>query len=422
MEVMVTFSALHKYLGHKPGPLSGELVARAVEEHLVETGDLDWKRELPPERGASSSDFPKDVAAMANSGGGTIVFGVSEVQKAATSRRDVGELTERHERALRSAAVTAIMPPIFGLEIHRVGVEGERAVVVVVPPSVDGPHLIYKNDLFGAPIRNDSDTVWMKERQIEAMYRARLDERRHAGEALGKLHDDTAAGHDLQERAWFIGVAHPRIPDIAAARPTREQARETFERAAALTLGWSDSTGIHPLASVSLNNPRPGLRRWIAPNKATSDRQRFRQAWASIHHDGSVGLASAVGGPPMTAEDGSLPGGRVLSRSIEAAVSDLVALIEAVAERRGGAWEYEVRVGVEYRGTDPMVIQTTDQHGFTYDENSTPLARFTPVAATIVVGEGVTDLHQQVYGLAEDCVNQGGITYLRTIKEPPPSE
>ncbi|MGI5190061.1 AlbA family DNA-binding domain-containing protein [Promicromonospora sp. CA-289599] len=367
-----------------------------------------------------SSDFPKDVAAMANSGGGTIVFGVSEVQKAATSRRDVGELTERHERALRSAAVTAIMPPIFGLEIHRVGVEGERAVVVVVPPSVDGPHLIYKNDLFGAPIRNDSDTVWMKERQIEAMYRARLDERRHAGEALGKLHDDTAAGHDLQERAWFIGVAHPRIPDIAAARPTREQARETFERAAAL--GWSDSTGIHPLASVSLNNPRPGLRRWIAPNKATSDRQRFRQAWASIHHDGSVGLASAVGGPPMTAEDGSLPGGRVLSRSIEAAVSDLVALIEAVAERRGGAWEYEVRVGVEYRGTDPMVIQTTDQHGFTYDENSTPLARFTPVAATIVVGEGVTDLHQQVYGLAEDCVNQGGITYLRTIKEPPPSE
>jgi len=30
----------------------------------------------------------------------------------------------------------------------------------------------------------------------------------------------------------------------------------------------------------------------------------------------------------------------------------------------------------------------------------------------VAAGEGVTDLHQQVYGPAEDCVNQGGITDL----------
>jgi len=82
--------------------------------------------------------------------------------------------------------VTAISPPVFGLGVHRLGTE-EHAVAVVVPASVDGPHLIYKNDFFGAPIRNDADTAWIKERQIDAMYRARFEERRHHGDERDAL-------------------------------------------------------------------------------------------------------------------------------------------------------------------------------------------------------------------------------------------
>ena len=116
-----------------------------------------------------------------------------------------------HERAYRSVAVTAISPPVFGLEVHRLGTEC-RAVAVVIPASVDGPHLIYKNDFFGAPIRNDADTAWMKERQIEAMYRARFNERRRATEAVDSLFAEAAEGRDTAERAWLIAVAHPRVP------------------------------------------------------------------------------------------------------------------------------------------------------------------------------------------------------------------
>jgi len=56
------------------------------------------------------------------------------------------------------------------------GPRAKQAVVAEVPASIDGPHLIDRNDYLGAPVRNDSDTVWMKERQIEAMYRARFDD------------------------------------------------------------------------------------------------------------------------------------------------------------------------------------------------------------------------------------------------------
>lgn len=160
---------------------------------------------------------------MANTGGGIIVYGITETQKAATGRRDVGELTEQIERALRSAAVTAITPPIFGLRIHHIGTTGNQVVAIIVDASVDGPHLIYRGEYFGAPIRNDADTVWMKERHIELMYRARFDERRNSAEALDTLYAEQVAGKDTDKRAWLIAVAHPacRYPHHSAPRVSK---------------------------------------------------------------------------------------------------------------------------------------------------------------------------------------------------------
>ncbi|MEV6624366.1 ATP-binding protein [Amycolatopsis sp. NPDC051106] len=218
----MTFTALHRAVGADPGPLSNDLLTHAVTTGITESSDLDWKSELPPAKGMAQTDFPKDVAAMANSGGGVIVFGVRESQKAAISRVDVGDFDEACERSLRSVAITAISPPVFGLNVYCLGAEGERAVVVEVPASVDGPHLIYRNECFGAPVRNDADTVWMKERQVEAAYRARFDERRHATEVLDILFADAAAGRDSETRAWLIAVAHPRIPKLRT-RLTRDQ-------------------------------------------------------------------------------------------------------------------------------------------------------------------------------------------------------
>lgn len=252
------FTALHRAVGASPGPLTDALLDEAVAAGAAETSDLDWKSELPPAKGLSQTDFPKDVAAMANSGGGLIVYGVRESQKAAIERVDVGEFDETYERALHSAAITAISPPVFGLKLHRLGTEEIRAVAVEVPRSVDGPHLIYRGEYFGAPVRNDADTVWMKERQIEAMYRARLEERRHANEALEALFAEAAAGRDAGQRAWLLAVAHPRVPRLGE-RLTRDQVRDILAKTASLALHFAGRGGIHPLESVDLLNPRPAL-------------------------------------------------------------------------------------------------------------------------------------------------------------------
>lgn len=362
------------------------------------------------------SDFPKDVAAMANSGGGVIVYGVTESQKAATTRADVGEFNESYERTLRSAAITAISPPVFGLTIHRLGTEGKRAVVVEVPASVDGPHLIYKNEYFGAPVRNDADTVWMKERQIEAMFRARFEERRHATEVLDMLFTEASAGRDTDKRAWLIAVAHPRIPRLRA-RLTRDEARTLLSETADWAPKYAANTGLHPLDSVDRLNPRPGLRRWVAVNTATTELTRWKESWISIHDDGSITLASAVGGHRKSSQD-HFEGWQVRSTAIESAIADLMALIRTTAEATGND-EYNVRVGIKWLGEEPLAILPTSDWGTTYAGESTPLHRFTPVETTVNATEPELDFHWHVHDLAQDCVNQGGISDVTLIKPPP---
>lgn len=411
----MTFTALHRALGVAPGPLTDELLDAAVSGGVVEANDLDWKSELPPAKGLPQTDFPKDVAAMANSGGGVIVFGVRESQKAATERVDVGEFDEVHERSLRSAAITAISPPVFGLNVHRLGDEGKRAVVVEIPSSVDGPHLIYRNDFFGAPVRNDSDTVWMKERQIEAMYRARFDERRHATEALDNLFAEASGGRNSGERAWLIAVAHPRVPRFRD-RLTRDEARDVLSKTEGLALTYAGRGGVHPLESVDRHNPRPGLRRWVAVNTATGERSTWRESWMSIHHDGSVTLATAVGGHRMSS-DSYFEGSQVQSTGLECGIADFMGLLRATAEATDND-EYDIRVGIEWTGEQPLTILTTDNFGQTFDGVSTPLHHYTPVETTVNAVEPALDYYWHVHDLAQDCVNQGGVSNVRMIQPP----
>jgi len=412
----MTFTTLHRYLGDPPGPLDDDMIERAIAQALRETDDLDWKSELPPLGAIPNSDFPKDVAAMANSGGGTLVFGVTERQKAATGRKDTGELTEGYERGLRSAAVTAVSPPIFGLEVAQLGEPGNQCVVVVIPPSVDGPHLIYRKDYFGAPIRNDADTVWMKERQIEAMYQARFDERRRSTEVLDKLHSEAAAMRSPDSPAWIVAVAHPRLPSTRMNRPDQMVARMAFERASKNALVYVGRGSEHPLEHVDQANPRPGLRRWTARPRFVGDSQRWKEAWISILDDGSVSLAAAVGGHKRSRteyHDNHV----VESRDVEVAIADFMGLIREASDRLG-LGEYEIKVGFEWNKTERLEIWTTDGMNYPYSGGTIPLAQYTPVEVTVRANADSRDFYQQVHDVALDCVNQGGIAHVQTISPP----
>lgn len=413
----MTFTALHRALGVAHGPLTDDLLNAAVAAGVVESHDLDWKSELPPAKGLPQTDFPKDVAAMANSGGGVIIYGVREAQGAATERVDVGEFNEPHERALRSAAITAISPPLFGLNVHRIGATDKRAVVVEVPASVDGPHLIYRGEYFGAPVRNNSDTVWMRERQIEAMYRARFNEQRHATEALDNLYKEAANGRKTERHAWLIAVAHPRVPNLRG-RLTQDEARTLLSNAEDLAFTYVGRNGSHPIETADRLNPRPGLNRWVAVYIPTIEREKWEEAWLSIHHDGSVTLATVIGGYPLPAPVGNFPANQIMSSDIECCIADFMAALRTTAEATDNT-EYDVRVGIEWKGQQPLLIATKDNFGFPYAGVSIPLPHYTPVETTVNAKESALNYYWHVHDLARDCVNQGGISNVRMIQPPP---
>lgn len=411
------FTALHRAAGVEPGPLTNGILDSAIATGAKESVDLDWKAQLPPAKDLRGTDFPKDIAAMANSGGGTIVYGVEELQKAATKRVDSGQLDEGHERALRKAAISAITPPIFGLDIVKLEREGQNAVAVVIPASTDGPHLIYRNDLFGAPLRVDADTIWMTERELEAAYRARFNERRYSEEALDALYSETNAGRDVEHRAWLVAVARPRLPRTGV-RLSRDEARSVFQKAKYLAPHYAGTENIHPLVAVESANPRPGLRRWVAPYKARNNgRPEWDEAWFSFHNDGAVTLASAVGGHRGDTGE-PLAGHEVQSRGIEAAIGDFMAVVRAAAEISQSN-EYEFRVGIQFVGTgEPLRIITTDGSGWLYRDVSTPLHHFSPVELTFDARAEHRAYYQTVYELAEDLINQGGVSNLQLMDTP----
>jgi len=74
-----SWTRLHEHLGTPPGPLTFDMVKQAADANLAESDDLDWKEHLPqPPREGRWNELAKDVAAMANTRGGLLIYGVTD--------------------------------------------------------------------------------------------------------------------------------------------------------------------------------------------------------------------------------------------------------------------------------------------------------------------------------------------------------
>jgi hypothetical protein len=409
---------LHRLLGQPPGPLTDAMIDAAVEQRISESQDLDWKTVLPPQREFKQSDHVKDIAAFANAAGGMLIFGVEDEEKAATRRTDAGDCGENYERTIQQVCMTAITPPVFGVQTYLIGSGPNRAVAIVVPPSTLGPHLIYKGDQFAAPLRTDADTHWMTERDIEAAYRARFDASRRSQDELVGIYDAMAQSFDAGQYAVFVGAVRPRVAPTLPERRDMPDVALILDEAGKLANWWlaaPSGFGYHPLSDVSPYSSRAGLRGWVAP---PTNENGWRPARAAVFDDGSASLGWRAGGHRSGARGENLEPWEVSVDALEGFVAALLAIVHVVAEK-SPTGDVEVRVGVEWL-PDVSELQLKRlrfrRDGNMESDSMTPLAaQFRPLTITVDPASSAEDFASTVVDLATDCVNQVGYQAARSL-------
>lgn len=136
-----------------PKPL--DKIEAADIQSLVTNGDeerrtMDFKRDLPGNADKDKNELRADVTSFANAGGGDLIFGVDEAGGVATAVPGLpGVDPDAEIRRIESVIQSSIDPRVPGFESRAVAIPGKGPVIVVrVPKSWRGPHLVKINDTF----------------------------------------------------------------------------------------------------------------------------------------------------------------------------------------------------------------------------------------------------------------------------------
>ncbi|MEU4200821.1 ATP-binding protein [Streptomyces sp. NPDC026294] len=349
---MLSWTRLHAHLDVPPGPIDFGMIRRATDDGLTEAEGLDWKEHLPqPPRTDMWCEFAKDVAAMANTAGGLLVYGV---------RDQTIELVgippgEAKVEQLRAWAHGHIQPFVDGLDFQLLQSDaGAKTVLVVhVPASPEAPHMVTgtaqrdkDQRAFFVPYRDDDETRWMGEGQIARAYRDRFQAQKHAEDELGRALDHvTSLSGAHEHQAVLIFAARPARPvPRAAATSSDRTAREILGLGLANAPARSRSGATVLKALGGHPEPQRGLRRWIfssylaklTPFTEPSRSGEFssRPVLVELHHDGMLVLSVNVSTRIFRSGEQPKRTAVVGQDVVEVAAGEVVSLIHAIRRVR----------------------------------------------------------------------------------------
>lgn len=404
---------MHRALGRAPSELTYELLEACVAARVPESASLDWKQKLPFEEseGRWQDEWAKDVAAMANSGGGCIVYGVAEEStdddgaNVAMRMTDVGPFDRDDvEKRLRQSAAAQVHPPVARLQMVPVASpDGSvRALVVRVPDSPDVPHLLrVGKEAFKAPYRYGPLTEWMTDRALEDAYRRRFRRGAALEELLARRYSaaERQAHHRFHEApAWFVGAGVP-----VEAQPELELTHEQAADRLRVTHDLYREIHGHPVDTTVYDlNTVPGLRR------LTSGGGDGDSAQTDLHFDGSVTVVEQLRDPQVN----GFAGLAVPTDELESSVLRLVASIAAVARATGDRSAYAVSVGIAWTQPAGTPLHLARPHPMVpraYRTDGRPLYEVETATREVRADDDVAGLRAAAQSLALDLLRQGGL-------------
>lgn len=424
----VKWTPLHASLGLEETELTFEIAASAIEGEVVETQELDFKRDLPlalppgakPEaKDQKQSELAKDVAAMANSGGGLLLYGMDEdrqVDRSVAKRIcSVGALDETVEKQIRQVVANLAYPAVRELEfawlIEQEPIaagEPRSMLALLVPDSIERPHLIHprgnNKEWFMSPYRDGRDTAFMTDRMLQSAYIDRERGERRLKETFEARFADllTLVPGD----GWIVVMASPARPSTSPAEFTQYEAEQIFRSGFAGSYG-----GLRP-NRLSEEQTRIGLRRFSRRHTSQATGGQTIQAYVEVHQDGAVALAFNRGGdfPDI---DGRVPQGPVYRRQVAiddiySVLRDLAQVLWAARKVRGSVGSYRARLAMpgvtHFRRKDPGVHGAFQR----VNEERDRVVSYRPIEGWLSDAGGDTSVLEGLLALLVDAHAQAG--------------
>ncbi|KQV60141.1 hypothetical protein ASC95_01290 [Pelomonas sp. Root1217] len=151
--------------------IDATIIESLVENRLSESTTVEFKATLPDRSDRGIVEFLKDACAMANSGGGDIVYGVRELDGVADSLQPIEDETE-DKALLRLGQMldSGIEPRIAGARFLPIKTGNGYVLVLRVPQSFAGPHRVNRNGMHRFPLRNERHVSDMSYDQLRTAF------------------------------------------------------------------------------------------------------------------------------------------------------------------------------------------------------------------------------------------------------------
>ncbi len=263
-----------------------------VSHRIPESASLEYKRELSLGPKSERLEALKDISAMGNGGGGTVIYGMDEdrggdwpVAKEIVPQPDFGLLGK-----LENIWRDGVRPPLL-VEPNVIEVDGGYVLAVNVRPSPLGPYMIEAYGDRRHYVRTLTSAVPMTEQQVRDAYALALRAREHrpdiwADHALPMTEPTTAP--------WMIVSAMPEEP-LAEILDMRTVEAKDLQPSAHI------ATYINNSALGGLTPVLQAMGRWVDGFYGVDDAGEGPRRIMRIHRDGAAAIAISC-----SVEDGTI--------------------------------------------------------------------------------------------------------------------